>query len=329
MKNEQIIEGELADDPKNKETNEKKEVAVVPEQQSNLIIGENSVERASKVATALKDVVERQHLYAVIQEKKYVMVEGWNTLGALMGVFPEVMSVEKLPSRTVKLFQVQVTKWNNWKKEEYTVVTLMNPAFFEPTNPKMKKLADVDFTEIAYKATVRLKTSKGDDISKAEAFCSNLEESKMKNDEYAINSMAQTRATGKAFRLAFSWIMSMAGYEATPAEEIPRDGFENANQTPPPPRQAYQPRQNTAPKQNDDPKYVPVDNNPPARPAQPWKKWENGRSGDRPANNNAQPSGELLCQDCMATITTAEDGYSRRIFGKPLCRKCQASNKRI
>lgn len=38
---------------------------------------------------------------------------------------------------------------------------------------------------------------------------------------YARRSMAQTRATGKACRLAFSWIMSLAGYEATPAEEMP------------------------------------------------------------------------------------------------------------
>jgi hypothetical protein len=38
---------------------------------------------------------------------------------------------------------------------------------------------------------------------------------------YARRSMAQTRATGKACRLAFSWIMSLAGYEPTPAEEIP------------------------------------------------------------------------------------------------------------
>ena len=37
---------------------------------------------------------------------------------------------------------------------------------------------------------------------------------------YARRSMAQTRATGKACRLAFSWIMSLAGYEVTPAEEM-------------------------------------------------------------------------------------------------------------
>jgi hypothetical protein len=32
--------------------------------------------------------------------------------------------------------------------------------------------------------------------------------------------MAVTRATGKAYRLAFSWIMNLAGYEVTPAEEM-------------------------------------------------------------------------------------------------------------
>ena len=34
-------------------------------------------------------------------------------------------------------------------------------------------------------------------------------------------SMAQTRALGKAYRMALGWIMKMAGYEATPAEEMP------------------------------------------------------------------------------------------------------------
>jgi hypothetical protein len=37
---------------------------------------------------------------------------------------------------------------------------------------------------------------------------------------YARRSMALTRATAKACRLAFSWIMVLAGYEPTPAEEM-------------------------------------------------------------------------------------------------------------
>lgn len=37
---------------------------------------------------------------------------------------------------------------------------------------------------------------------------------------YARRSMAQTRATAKACRLAFSWIMALTGYQTTPAEEM-------------------------------------------------------------------------------------------------------------
>lgn len=40
---------------------------------------------------------------------------------------------------------------------------------------------------------------------------------------YARRSMALTRATAKACRLAFSWIMALSGFEVTPAEEIPQE----------------------------------------------------------------------------------------------------------
>ena len=256
------------------------------------------------MANALKDVVERQKLYATIQTKKYVMVEGWNTLGALMGVFPEVVSVEKIPPRTVKMFQVEQTKskknynTNTW--ENYSVMILMNPAFFNPNDPKMKKIAEIDFEEIAYKAVVMLKRAgDGQKVSQAEAFCSNLEESKNKNDEYAINSMAQTRATGKAFRIAFSWIMAMAGYEATPAEEMPRDGFENNEPTHPAPK----PTQTYARPATDEPRYEPIKENVP--PAQPWKKWDKPTPTNQarpvqtpPPARPSQPSAQFECCGC-------------------------------
>jgi hypothetical protein len=47
-----------------------------------------------------------------------------------------------------------------------------------------------------------------------------------KRPPYARRSMAATRATGKACRLAFSWIMTLAGYAPTPAEEM--DGVNTA-----------------------------------------------------------------------------------------------------
>ena len=52
------------------------------------------------------------------------------------------------------------------------------------------------------------------------ALCSNKEKTKRYFDEYAILSMAQTRAIGKAYRNLLAWLMKAAGFEATPAEEM-------------------------------------------------------------------------------------------------------------
>ena len=80
-----------------------------------------------------------------------------------------------------------------------------------------------------YTATVELvRMHDGACISRASAECGSDDERDRygkpvwaNRPRYARRSMAQTRATGKACRLAFSWIMALAGYEPTPAEEMP------------------------------------------------------------------------------------------------------------
>ena len=52
------------------------------------------------------------------------------------------------------------------------------------------------------------------------AVCSNKESGKKFYQEFAIMSMAQTRAIGKAYRNILAWIIRAAGYEPTPAEEM-------------------------------------------------------------------------------------------------------------
>ena len=75
--------------------------------------------------------------------------------------------------------------------------------------------------EIKYRATVEVRRISDERImSRGVAVCSNKEFSKKTFDEYAILSMAQTRAEGKAFRMLLSWVMKAAGFEATPAEEM-------------------------------------------------------------------------------------------------------------
>ena len=75
--------------------------------------------------------------------------------------------------------------------------------------------------EIKYSALVEIRKLEDDKVlSRGYAICSNKEASKRQFDEYAICSMAQTRAEGKAFRMLLAWLMKAAGFEATPAEEM-------------------------------------------------------------------------------------------------------------
>jgi len=47
---------------------------------------------------------------------------------------------------------------------------------------------------------------------------------------YAQRSMAETRAVSKVCRLALSWVIVLAGFDATPAEEVPSGGFTEKRQ---------------------------------------------------------------------------------------------------
>lgn len=60
----------------------------------------------------------------------------------------------------------------------------------------------------------------GMEISAAEAMCLNDEPNWSKKPLFQLRSMAQTRACAKALRNVLAWVVVLAGYKATPAEEI-------------------------------------------------------------------------------------------------------------
>lgn len=131
---------------------------------------------ATAIADQLADVIRKKQLSNRIGGKEYVRVEGWTTLGALLGVIPREDDVKELDDG-------------------------------------------------GYLATVSLvRISDGAVVSRASAECGMDEDTWAGRPRYARRSMAVTRATGKAARLAFSWIMALAGFEATPAEEMPYHG---------------------------------------------------------------------------------------------------------
>lgn len=78
-------------------------------------------------------------------------------------------------------------------------------------------------TENGWEARAVARTLNGKIVGAAEAMCSRSERTWNNRDEYALRSMAQTRAVSKALRLPLGYIIELAGYSATPADEIPDD----------------------------------------------------------------------------------------------------------
>jgi hypothetical protein len=77
-------------------------------------------------------------------------------------------------------------------------------------------------SEIKWKSDVEIVRISDDKVvGRGFAICSSKESKKRTFDEYAILSMSQTRAIGKAYRNLVGWVMKAAGYESTPSEEMP------------------------------------------------------------------------------------------------------------
>lgn len=87
-----------------------------------------------------------------------------------------------------------------------------------PIVESLENLSDED--SFKYRAEVSIRDKEGNKVGSGFAICTNKEPGKTKFDEYAVASMAQTRAVGKAYRMKIGWLLKVAGYETTPAEEM-------------------------------------------------------------------------------------------------------------
>ena len=81
---------------------------------------------------------------------------------------------------------------------------------------------------VAYKAV-----KDGREVGWGEGRCTRAEKNWATRDDYALSSMAQTRAQSKTLRQPLGFIVSLAGYATTPAEELGDGGA--ADQSAPPP----------------------------------------------------------------------------------------------
>lgn len=84
--------------------------------------------------------------------------------------------------------------------------------------------------EGGYMARVEARTISGQLVGAAEAQCTRTDWQNGKTaTDNALLSMAQTRATSKAMRLPLGFVVTLAGYDATPAEEM--DGVASVTET--------------------------------------------------------------------------------------------------
>ena len=149
------------------------------------------VQVATNVADTLAPLVRSQGLTVKglngrNKEAEYVTVEGWEVLGTFLGIVPVTTIIKEVKN-----------------KQERTVGYVARATLYQ--NPIIENDEIVGGTVIA----------------RAEA---QADKSGFQKDMFAIASMAQTRALGKAYRMGLSWIMKMAGFEGTPAEEMPKFG---------------------------------------------------------------------------------------------------------
>lgn len=145
---------------------------------------------ATNVANCLKNLVISQGLVVTglnpkQPEAEYVTVEGWEVLGTMLGIVPDTKIVEEMKNDKGRTigFKARATLYQN---------------------------PIINHGEIVG----------GTVLSTAEAYCTRDD---FQKKFFSMASMAQTRALGKAYRMALSWIVKMAGFEATYAEDM--EGF--------------------------------------------------------------------------------------------------------
>ncbi len=79
-------------------------------------------------------------------------------------------------------------------------------------------------TKVGWEARVEARTRSGELVGSGEAECLRDERTWKGRDDYALRSMAQTRATSKALRGPLGFVMQLGGFNPTPAEEMPVEG---------------------------------------------------------------------------------------------------------
>lgn len=176
---------------------------------------EDILGKATQIANALKGLIDSQGLAVHVGgRKKHVEVGAWQACGTMLGA----LGGQALHAETVWTRPVIGDDGIAPRRTQYTATVTRYPKGKGPDKPVNVTTYEVDGFD--WEACVEVRTASGAVVGKAEAMVSRSEETWNTRDDYALRSMAETRAESRAYRRAIGWIVNLAGYNATPAEEM-------------------------------------------------------------------------------------------------------------
>lgn len=169
---------------------------------------EDLIAQATAVATALDRVLKAQNLTTNVGgTKRHVDVEGWQTLGTLLGCVAELDHARPwVDPETGKPDRVTYTA----RVEHYEG---------RGNQRRLARITTYDVDGYSWEARVRI-IRNGIVVGVGEALCSRKEQRWGRAEDYAVKSMAITRATSRAYKQAAGWVVALAGYSATPSAEV-------------------------------------------------------------------------------------------------------------
>lgn len=177
----------------------------------------------------LKSYITKNKLSVNIQGKEYAMVDGWKFAGMNFGIVPMVSEPKRMHENNEKLYVHKKNQKDRYGKQVQTISLITRD---KEMHEQFKEEADATFirTYYAYECSCKLiSIQTGKEIGSGHAICTNAESKKSDFDEYAVASMSQTRAIGKAFRNLLGYVMNAVGYESTPAEEMEEETYHTSN----------------------------------------------------------------------------------------------------
>jgi len=196
-------------------------VAFTPAEAGAIIRAEQPddiIVKASAIATSLKELIDGNGLATDMGGgRKHVNVDGWQALGFMLGA----LGGQPLHAETVWTRPARDPATGEAIRRTFTQHVKRYHRRDQGGGLREEVTFEVDGYD--WEACVEIKTASGVVVGRAEAMCSRSEDTWARRDEYAVRSMAETRAESRAYRRAAGWLVSIAGYNPTPKEEMPHE----------------------------------------------------------------------------------------------------------